>query len=78
MLSKPTVSSYLPIDEQSSLLSSKFSVKSVAEGFTNTYTTYEHSKVQQNWLKFQVGTPIIEGFEVPSCNYNFSLLEIMY
>ena len=48
MLSKPTVSSYLPIDEQSSLLSSKFSVKSVAEGFTNTYTTYEHSKVQQN------------------------------
>ena len=51
MLSKPTVSSDLSTDEQSSLLSSKVSVKSVAEGFTNTYTTYEHSKVQQNWLK---------------------------
>ena len=51
MLSKPTVSSDLSTDEQSSLLSSKVSVKSVAEGFTNPYTTYEHSKVQQNWLK---------------------------
>ena len=63
---------------QSSLLSSKVSVKSVAEGFTNTDETYKHSKVQQNWLKLQKGTPIIEAFEVPSCNYSFSLLEIMY
>ena len=48
MLSKPTVSSYLPIDKLSSLLSSKVSVKSVAEGCINTDATYEHSKVQQN------------------------------
>ena len=59
---------------QSSLLSSKVSVKSVAEGFTNTDETY----MQQNWLKLQKGTPIIEAFEVPSYNYSFSLLEIMY
>ena len=48
MLSKPTVSSYLPIDEQISILSSKVSVKFLAEGVANTYATYEHSKVQQN------------------------------
>ena len=71
------LSSYLPTYEQSSLLSSEVPVKSVAESFMNTYTMYEHSKVQQNWLKLQIETPITEGFKVPSCNYNFSLLEII-
>ena len=47
MLSKPTVSPYLPIDEQSFLLSSKVSVKSVADGYTNIDATHKHSKVQR-------------------------------